>query len=165
MDGDDQALVGEIVLVVERLTERFDRGRDHRRKPKRRRTIGLVYGVALTVLACLRSGTRADVAWIVEADGMPVTDWSDAVVFTPGGGRIGSMAGGALDGKLGDLAGRWSTGRLVDIEVTEIDALIDGLPVGRLRRCLLVPADDTPRGSPGSRLRPTADLPGEPARR
>ena len=56
------------------------------------------------------------------------------------------MAGGALDAKLGDLAGRWITGRLVDIEVTDIDALIAGLPTGGSARCLLIPADELPDG-------------------
>jgi xanthine dehydrogenase accessory factor len=105
-----------------------------------------VYEVALTVLACLRSGTRADVAWLVQAEGLPVADWSDAVVFTPGGGRIGSMAGGAFDGQLADQAGRRDVGRLVDIEVSEIDALIAGLPSTGSARCLLVPADTFPEG-------------------
>ncbi len=105
-----------------------------------------MFEVALTIEACLRAGTRADVAWMVEADGLPVDDWSDALVFTPGGGRIGSMAGGALDGKLGDVAGRWTTGRLLDVEVTDIDALIAGLPTGGSGKCLLIPADVLPDG-------------------
>lgn len=104
----------------------------------------LVYGIALTVASCLRAGTRADVAWLVETDGLPVADWSDAVVFTPGGGRIGEIAGGALDGQLADRAGRWSRGRLVDLEVTEIEALIAGLPNPGSARCLLAPADALP---------------------
>ena len=103
-----------------------------------------MFGITLTVAACLRSGTRADVAWLVEADGLPIADWSDAMVLTPGGGRVGSLAGGALDGKLTDLAGRWNAGRLVDIEVNEIDALIAGLPSAGSARCLLVPADELP---------------------
>lgn len=104
-----------------------------------------MYGITLTVAACLRSGTRADVAWLVEAEGLPIADWSDAVVFTPGGGRIGSLAGGALDGQLTDLAGRWNAGRLVDFEVNEIDALIAGLPSAGSARCLLVPAAALPK--------------------
>jgi xanthine dehydrogenase accessory factor len=92
----------------------------------------------------MRSGTRADVAWLVEANGLPIADWSDAMLFTRGGGRIGSMAGGALDNQLNDLAGRWSAGRLVDFEVNEIDALIAGLPSPGSARCLLVPADVLP---------------------
>jgi xanthine dehydrogenase accessory factor len=103
-----------------------------------------MYGIALTVAACLRAGTRADVAWLVEAEGLPIDDWSDAVVFTPGGGKIGSVAAGALDAQLADQAGRWEKGRLLDVEVTEIDALIAGLPSGGSARCLLVPADQFP---------------------
>ncbi|HEY6635454.1 MAG TPA: XdhC family protein [Acidimicrobiia bacterium] len=107
-------------------------------------TVVLVYGVAITVAACLQSGTRADVAWLVAADGVPVPDWSDAVVFTPGGGRIGELLGGALDGKLGDLAGRAKAGRLVDAEITEVDALIAGLGGAGRVRCLLAPAETLP---------------------
>jgi xanthine dehydrogenase accessory factor len=103
-----------------------------------------VFGIALSVAACLRSGTRADVAWIVEAAGLAVDDWSEAVVLTPGGGRIGDLAGGALDGQLADLAGRWSRGRLVEIEVTEVDALIAGLSGPGSARCLVAPADTLP---------------------
>jgi xanthine dehydrogenase accessory factor len=103
-----------------------------------------VYGIALTVAACLQSGTRADVSWLVGADGLEVPDWADAVVFTPGGGKTGSLAGGALDGKLTDLAGRWSSGRLVDLEISQVDALIAELPSPGSARCLLVPADQLP---------------------
>ena len=103
-----------------------------------------MYGVALTVLACLRSGTRADVAWLVGAEGLPIADWSDAVVFTPGGGRIGGIAGGALDGQLADRAGRSDVGRLIEVEVSEIDALIAGLPPGGSATGLLVPASTLP---------------------
>ncbi len=98
----------------------------------------------MTVAACLQAGTRADVAWLVDTDGLQVGDWSDSVVFTPGGGRAGSLLGGALDGKLGDLAGRWPQGRLVDVEVTPVDALISELPSPGRARCLLVPADQLP---------------------
>jgi xanthine dehydrogenase accessory factor len=103
-----------------------------------------VYGITLAVAACLRSGTRADVAWLVDANGLPVADWSDAVVFTPGGGRIGSMAGGALDSRLAEFAGLWGSGRLIEVEVDEIDAVIAGLPSAGSARCLLVPADTLP---------------------
>jgi xanthine dehydrogenase accessory factor len=103
-----------------------------------------VYGIALTVAACLRAGTRADVAWLVEADGLPVDDWSAAVAFTPGGGRTGTLMGGALDGPLADLAGRRDQGRLVDVEVAEIDAMIAGIPGAGRARCLLVPAGALP---------------------
>jgi xanthine dehydrogenase accessory factor len=56
------------------------------------------------------------------------------------------MAGGALDGQLADQAGRRDAGRLIDIEVSEIDALIAGLPSSGSARCLLVPAERLPEG-------------------
>lgn len=102
-----------------------------------------MYGIALTVTACLQSGTRADVAWLVNAD-LPVSDWSDAVVFTPGGGRIGSVLGGALDGRLEDMAGRSTAGRLVDLDVTQVEALIAELPSVGSAQALLMPADALP---------------------
>ena len=104
----------------------------------------MVYDIAITVAACLKAGTRADVAWLVGADGPSVPDWSDAVVFTPGGGKTGSILGGALDGKLGDIAGRLGSGRLVELELTQVDALIADLPSGGSVRCLMVPADSLP---------------------
>jgi xanthine dehydrogenase accessory factor len=103
-----------------------------------------MYGIAMTVAACLQAGTRADVAWLIEADGLEVTDWSDAVVFTPGGGRIGSLLGGAIDGTLGDLTGRWAVGRVVEVEVSATDALIAGLPRPGRARCVLAPAEVLP---------------------
>jgi xanthine dehydrogenase accessory factor len=106
-----------------------------------------MYQVALSVDACRRSGTRADIAWVVDAHQIPIEDWSDTVVFTPGGGRIGSLAGGVLDARLGDLAGRWSTGRMIDIEIDAVEALIGGLPAGGSARCLMVPADTLPEGA------------------
>jgi xanthine dehydrogenase accessory factor len=106
-----------------------------------------MYQVALSVEACRRSGTRADIAWVVEAHEIPIEDWSDAVVFTPGGGRIGSLAGGALDARLSDLAGRWSAGRVIAIEIDPVEALIAGLPAGGSARCLMVPADILPDGT------------------
>lgn len=103
-----------------------------------------VYDIALTVAACLKAGTRADVAWLVDVDGLPVDDWSDAVVFTPGGGKTGSLLGGVLDGKLAEMAGRLSNGRLVELEVTQVDALIAELQFTGSARCVIAPADSLP---------------------
>ena len=44
-----------------------------------------MYGVALTVLACLRSGTRADVAWR--------SDWVELCCFVPMIGQDGEHSG------------------------------------------------------------------------
>ncbi len=104
-----------------------------------------VYAIALSVAACLRARTRVDVAWVVDAQGLPPLARSDALAITPGGGRIGSLCSGAIDGQLFDLAGRRSaTGRLVDIEVSTVDALVAGLPDGGRVRCVLTPASELP---------------------
>jgi xanthine dehydrogenase accessory factor len=103
-----------------------------------------VYGIALSAKACLRAGTRADVAWLADVHGMEVGDWSEAVMFTPGGGRVGSLAGGAFDGRLADLAGRGDAGRLVEIEIGEAEAVSTGVQPGTTARFLLVPADTLP---------------------
>ena len=111
-----------------------------------------MYGIAITVAACLQAGTRADVAWVVDSDGLAVSDWSDALAFTPGGGRTGSLLGGALDGKLGEMAGRGAVGRLVDMEVGPVDALIAGIDADGSVRCLLVPADVLPEATWGKAI-------------
>lgn len=71
-----------------------------------------------------------------------MADWADAVVFTPGGGRTGSL-GGVTD-KLAENAGRMSNGRVVDVEISEVDALIAELPTTGRARCLMTPADRLP---------------------
>jgi xanthine dehydrogenase accessory factor len=103
-----------------------------------------VYGIALSAGACLRAGTRADVAWLVDADGIRVDDWSEAVLFTPGGGQVGSLAGGVFDGRLADLAGRGEAGRLVELEIGEADAIIAGIEPGARAHFLLAPAATLP---------------------
>src|ERR1700759_1906847 len=54
--------------------------------------LGGMYDVALTVAACLRSGTRVDVAWVVgsEPDGL-AQNASEAFVLKPGGSRVDSL--------------------------------------------------------------------------
>ena len=99
-----------------------------------------MYDVALSVSACARSGTRADVAWMIT----PAAS-NQAVAFTPGGGRVGRLAEGAFDGLLADVAARrLSTGRRVTHEVTEIEAPLCGLPVGTPVEFLIVPAEQLP---------------------
>ena len=98
----------------------------------------------MTVAACLQSGTRADVAWLVDANDLTVTDWSDAVALTPGGGKTGSLVGGALDGKLMDLAGRAKEGRLVTVQISPVDALIAELPGPGSARAIVAPATALP---------------------
>ena len=82
-----------------------------------------MYEVALTVAACLRSGTRVDVAWVVGSDLAPA-DPGGALAITPGGGRVGSLYGGALDQQLVEQARALGDdrGRLVTVSVGELEA-------------------------------------------
>jgi xanthine dehydrogenase accessory factor len=86
----------------------------------------------------LRAGTRVEVAWIVAGEDFLDRDATDAIAITPGGGRVGSLLSGAItDVPLGPA-------RLVDVTVTDVDALIAGLTHGGVARCLVVPAADLP---------------------
>lgn len=102
--------------------------------------------IALSVGVCVRSGTHADVAWIVDDDGFGARDKSEALAITPGGGRIGGLLGGALNNQVAALVSEGGTRRLHDIEVDAVTALISGLDTGGRVRCLVVPADDFPDG-------------------
>jgi len=103
-----------------------------------------VYDIALSVEACLRAGTRVDVGWAVDAQGFSHREWGEGLAITPGGGRIGSVLSGALNEQLADLAAQGVSGRLVHLQVTEVDALVSGLSCGGEARCLLLPATELP---------------------
>lgn len=104
-----------------------------------------MYGIALSVAACLRARTRVDVAWIVDTHQVDAHDRTDAIAITPGGGRIGSLLSGALDGQLIDLASRQGTsGRFLELKISDVDALVAGLSSGGQARCILIPASELP---------------------
>jgi xanthine dehydrogenase accessory factor len=104
-----------------------------------------MYGIALSVQACLRGGTRVDVAWIVDPDRLPTHDPAEATAITPGGGRLGSLLSGALDGQLIELAGiQSSRGRLAEIDLGPLEAPTAGLDVGDRILCAMVPATELP---------------------
>lgn len=103
-----------------------------------------MYHLARSVAACLRAGTRVDVAWAVQTQGFSSRDPNEALAITPGGGRIGSLLQGAADGQLVDLASHRRGGRLLSLTVSEIDAQIAGLACGGAARCLLVEATQLP---------------------
>jgi xanthine dehydrogenase accessory factor len=103
-----------------------------------------VYDIALTVSACLRAGTRVDIAWAVETQGFSSQDHSEAFALTPGGGRVGSVLSGSLNDQLADLFGTSPTGRLMELRVDDLSAGLVGLSCGGTARCLLVPATDLP---------------------
>lgn len=99
----------------------------------------------MSVTACLRGGTRVDVAWNLEPSRLPRFDPADGLALTPGGGRLGGMLDGALDGQLVDLAGVQSTrARVVDLPIGPLEGPDLGLEVGSSLRCLLTPADLLP---------------------
>ena len=104
-----------------------------------------MYGIALSVSTCLRAGTRVDVAWIVDRQQAEPSDPNEAVAITPGGGRVGSLMSGALDGQLIELAGvQSSQGRLFKLDVGPGDAAIAVVePVAGIG-CLLVPGSELP---------------------
>jgi xanthine dehydrogenase accessory factor len=102
-----------------------------------------MYDVALTVAACVRSGTHVDVGWLVSREGPPV-DPSEALALTPGGGRVGAVWGGAADDQLAERAGALGRGRLVPVEVGRYEAALVGESATGSGRCLLVPADQLP---------------------
>jgi xanthine dehydrogenase accessory factor len=103
-----------------------------------------MYDIAISVAACLRAGTRVDVAWAVETRGFSARDHTEALMLTPGGGRVGSVMSGSLNDQLAGLAGTESRGRILDLHVGEVDALVAGLSCGGHARCLLVPATELP---------------------
>jgi xanthine dehydrogenase accessory factor len=103
-----------------------------------------MYDIALTVAACLGAGTRVDVAWAVETHGFSDRDLAEAVALTPGGGRVGGVLSGSLNEQLAELSARGATNRVVDLQVSEVDALVAGLSCGGDARCLIVSAADLP---------------------
>jgi len=99
-----------------------------------------MYDVALSVAACVRAGTRADIAWMIS----PVSS-TEALMITPGGGRLGHLANGAFDSLLADVATRQlSRGRLVRHRVEEWEAQASGLTAGVDVEFLVVPAEQFP---------------------
>ena len=99
-----------------------------------------MYDVALSVAACARAGTRADVAWMI----LPAAS-KEAVMITPGGGHLGVLANGAFTGLLADAAARQlPTGRRVRHRVEEWEASTSGLPADSTVEFLVVPAAQFP---------------------
>jgi xanthine dehydrogenase accessory factor len=100
-----------------------------------------VYEVALTVAACLRSGTRVDVAWVV-GSGLAPADPGGALALTPGGGRVGSLYGGVFDQLLTEQAQALGEdrGRLVSLSVGDLEAQASGLTGGGSAQVVVAPA-------------------------
>ena len=66
----------------------------------------------------------------------------EAVMFPPGGGKLGTLLGGAFDGLLADVAARQlPTGRLVEHTVNAPESAMSGLAEGTAVEFLGVPAE------------------------
>jgi xanthine dehydrogenase accessory factor len=90
-----------------------------------------MYEIALSVNACVRSKTRADVAWLISTSDSNVPIGSQAIAITPGGGRIGNLLESAFDGDLIELAQRkLAHGRIVKRTVTAFESLLSNVPEG-----------------------------------
>ena len=102
-----------------------------------------MYDIALSVGAFVRSKTRADIAWLITSDlSIVSSNRNDAVVFTPGGGKLGSLLNGAFDGRFSEIASRkLSVGRIVECEVTPLESTLSGIAVGTHLTFAVVPAD------------------------
>ena len=105
-----------------------------------------MYGIALSVSTCIRAGTRVDVAWIADRQRAQGSDPNEAVAITPGGGRLGSLMSGALDGQLIALAGIQGQGRLFKLDIGPGDAAVSGVEPAVGIGCMLVPASELPDG-------------------
>ncbi|MDG2427357.1 MAG: XdhC family protein [Acidimicrobiales bacterium] len=64
-----------------------------------------MYGIALSVAACMRAGTRVDLAWILSHPQVQNSGPVKTIAVTPGGGRLGSLDSKAVENQLIELAG------------------------------------------------------------
>lgn len=86
-----------------------------------------------------------DVAWCLDLDRAPGFDPTDAVAITPGGGRLGSLLGGAIDSRLVELSLIDTTeGRVVEVELNDIESSAIGVEQGTTLRTFFAPADTLP---------------------
>ena len=90
-----------------------------------------MYEIALSVNACARSNTRADVAWLISTSDANVPIGSQAIAITPGGGRIGNLLDSAFDSPLIETAQRkLATGRIITRKVTALESILSNIPEG-----------------------------------
>lgn len=104
-------------------------------------TSHLMYDVALSVLSCLNSDTEVHVAWTVSGSMEPS---DEAVAITPGGGRMGSLLGGALDHAVVEAIPGLPNGGLLEIVVGPVEALVAGLSEGETITLAILPGSALP---------------------
>lgn len=104
-----------------------------------------MYDIALSVNACLRANTRADIVWMISQNLSAESNQSEALALTPGGGKIGSLLNATFNGHFAESAHRkLARGRLVQLDVSDFEAVTAGLPVNSKAKFLIVPATQFP---------------------
>lgn len=102
-----------------------------------------MYEIALSVSACLRSNTQADIAWVISPT--KLSEPQAALALTPGGGKIGSLFAGAFDSNLTELSSRrLSSGRKFEIVISPAESLISQLPIAEKLELIFTPAKELP---------------------
>lgn len=100
-----------------------------------------MYEIALSVNACLKANTRADIVWMISPSSSAKSNRSEALALTPGGGKIGSLLGGTFNGHFAEIVNRKiDRGRLVEFIVSDLESITSGLPVNLKAKFLVVPA-------------------------
>lgn len=100
-----------------------------------------MYEIALSVNACLKANTRADIVWMISPSSGAESNRSEALALTPGGGKIGSLLGGTFNGHFVEISNRkLGAGRLVEINVSDFESITAGLPADVKAKFLVVPA-------------------------
>ncbi len=86
-----------------------------------------------------------DVAWSLDPDLVPRFDPADAVAFTPGGGKIGSLLSGAIDSRLIEWASAKPTfGRVIEIVLNDTEVQMVGVAPATTLRIMVIPASLLP---------------------
>lgn len=102
-----------------------------------------MYDVAMSVLSCVRAGTDIHVAWMTNPD-----LGSEAVAFTPGGGKIGELRSGAFDHALREaITVSLGEGGIMKLPVGPAEALASGLEEGSTVTIAVAPGADIPRSA------------------
>jgi xanthine dehydrogenase accessory factor len=98
-----------------------------------------MYEISLSVNACLRSNTQADIAWVISPAALAGPQ--QAVAITPGGGKIGMLLSDAFNSHLTELSSRQlSTGRKFEVMVSPAESLMSQLPIETKIELIFAPA-------------------------
>ncbi|MDX1450688.1 MAG: XdhC family protein, partial [Acidimicrobiia bacterium] len=86
--------------------------------------------------------SRNSTRWVIS----PMSgDPNEAVAVTPGGGRMGTLMGGALDHAVMDAAaGTGDSGRIVEVPIGPAESAVGGLPAGTTVTLALIPGGALP---------------------